>query len=236
LTTQIIRAKDRYHHQTDWLSTYWHFSFDHYHDPKNVSFGPLRVFNDDTVQPATGFPPHSHADMEIISYVISGALEHQDNRGNRGVIRAGEVQVMSAGTGITHAERNASTTEAVHFLQMWILPRQRGRQPRWDQRSFAESRREGRLVPVASGVAARGGDGALTIDQDATIYIGTLEENDLVLHESAPERRAYAFVIQGGVRVNGDSLELGDQARIMGAGRLEITALRGAHLLLIDLP
>jgi quercetin 2,3-dioxygenase len=236
VTNRIVRARDRYHHETDWLSTYWHFSFDHYHDPKNVSFGPLRVFNDDTVQPGTGFPPHSHADMEIISYVISGALEHEDNRGNRGVIRAGEVQVMSAGTGITHAECNASRTEPVHFLQMWILPRQRGRQPRWDQRSFPESTRAGRLVPVVSGVAGRGGDGALTIDQDATIYIGTLETNDLVLHESAPGRRTYAFVIDGGIRLNDDSLEPGDQARITEAGRLQIDALRPTHLLLIDLP
>jgi redox-sensitive bicupin YhaK (pirin superfamily) len=236
VTSQIIRARDRYHHETDWLSTYWHFSFDHYHDPRNVSFGPLRVFNDDTVQPGTGFPPHSHADMEIISYVIAGALEHRDNRGNRGVIRADEVQVMSAGTGITHAEYNASMTEPVHFLQMWILPRQRGRPPRWDQRSFAESKRAGRLVPVVSGGAGRSGDGELTIDQDATIYIGTLETGDVVLHGSAPGRRVYGFVIDGGVRVNGDTLETGDQARIMGADGLEITALRATHLLVIDLP
>jgi quercetin 2,3-dioxygenase len=236
VTTRIIRARDRYHHETDWLSTYWHFSFDHYHDPKNVSFGPLRVFNDDTVRPASGFPPHSHADMEIISYVISGALAHQDNRGHRGVIRAGEVQVMSAGTGITHAESNASKTEPVHFLQMWILPRQRGRQPRWDQKSFAEFRQGGRLVPVVSGVAGRGGGGALTIDQDATIFIGVLETGDLVLHESAPGRRAYAFVIEGGIRLDGDTLEPGDQARITGSERLQIAGLRPAHLLLIDLP
>jgi quercetin 2,3-dioxygenase len=248
VTTQIIRAWDRYHHQTDWLSTYWHFSFDHYHDPKNVSFGPLRVFNDDTVQPATGFPPHSHADMEIISYVISGALEHQDNHGHRGVIRAGEVQVMSAGTGVTHAEYNASKTEPVHFLQMWILPRQRGRQPRWEQKAFSLSDRAGQLVPVVGDMSARapvaraGGEGGvsplgtLTIDQDATIYVGALDAGQSLVHESVTGQRVYAFVIEGGVRLIGDILEPGDQARITGADRLEITALRPAHLLLIDLP
>jgi redox-sensitive bicupin YhaK (pirin superfamily) len=118
---RVVRARERYHHQTSWLSTYWHFSFDHYHDPANVAFGPLRVFNDDTVAPGTGFPPHSHADMEIVSYVLSGTLEHRDSAGHRGRIGPGELQLMSAGTGITHAESNPSATEPVHFLQVWIL-------------------------------------------------------------------------------------------------------------------
>ena len=134
MAVRVVRARERYHHQTSWLSTYWHFSFDHYHDPANVAFGPLRVFNDDTVAPGTGFPPHSHADMEIVSYVLSGTLEHRDSAGHRGRIGPGELQLMSAGTGITHAESNPSPTEAVHFLQVWILPRHRGRPPRWEQR------------------------------------------------------------------------------------------------------
>lgn len=232
MASQIIRAQDRYHHETDWLSTYWHFSFDHYHDPKNVSFGPLRVFNDDTVQPGTGFPPHSHADMEIISCVLSGTLEHRDNRGNRGVIGPGEVQVMSAGSGITHAEYNPAPAEPVHFLQIWILPRRRGRQPTWEQRAFTRADRAGRLLPVVSG----DGHATLTIDQDATMYIAALDAGQAVKHAMSPGRRAYLFVIDGGVELNDDGLAAGDQARISGAADLEVHATRASELLLIDLP
>ncbi|PYM03555.1 MAG: quercetin 2,3-dioxygenase [Candidatus Rokuibacteriota bacterium] len=232
MPAQIIRAKDRYHHETDWLSTYWHFSFDHYHDPKNVAFGPLRVFNDDTVQPGTGFPPHSHADMEIISYVLSGALEHRDSGGHRGVIGPGEVQVMSAASGITHAEYNPAATEPVHFLQIWLLPRRRGGQPRWAQRAFTPADRAGRLLAVVSG----DGRGTLAIDQDATMYIAALGAGEAVKHAVNPDRRAYVFVIDGGVELNGDGLAAGDQARISGAAPLEIHATRASELLLIDLP
>jgi len=232
MAARVIRAKERYHHQTGWLSTYWHFSFDHYHDPNNVSFGPLRVFNDDTVEPGTGFPPHSHADMEILSYVLSGTLEHRDTEGNRGQIGPGELQVMSAGTGITHAEYNPSATEPVHFLQIWILPRQRGRPPRWEQRAFAPAERAGRLLPVASGAAG----GALRIDQDATVSIGALGAGRTVIHRLDSLRRAYLFVIEGGMRLDGDELLAGDQARIDGLAALEITATQETELLLIDLP
>ena len=232
MPSQIIRAKDRYHHETDWLSTYWHFSFDHYHDPKNVAFGPLRVFNDDTVQPGTGFPPHSHADMEIISYVLSGALEHRDSGGHRGVIGPGEVQVMSAASGITHAEYNPAATEPVHFLQIWILPRRRGGQPRWAQRAFTPADRAGRLLAVVSG----DGRDTLAIDQDATMYIAALDAGQAVKHPVNPDRRAYLFVIDGVVELNGDGLAAGDQARISEAAPLEIHATRASELLLIDLP
>src|SRR5437867_8459195 len=232
MPAQIIRAKDRYHHETDWLSTYWHFSFDHYHDPKNVAFGPLRVFNDDTVQPGTGFPPHSHADMEIISYVLSGALEHRDSGGHRGVIGPGEVQVMSAASGITHAEYNPAATEPVHFLQIWLLPRRRGGQPRWAQRAFTPADRAGRLLAVVSG----DGHATLAIDQDATMYIAALDAGQAVKHPVSPDRRAYLFVIDGVVELNGDGLAAGDQARISEAAPLEIHATRASELLLIDLP
>src|SRR2546428_2663346 len=129
MPSQIIRAKDRYHHETDWLSTYWHFSFDHYHDPKNVAFGPLRVFNDDTVQPGTGFPPHSHADMEIISYVLSGALEHRDSGGHPGVVRPGEGQGMSGALRITHAQDKPAPTQPPPLLHIWLPPPRRGGPP-----------------------------------------------------------------------------------------------------------
>ena len=232
MASEIVRAKDRYHHRTDWLSTYWHFSFDHYYDPRNVSFGPLRVFNDDTVQPGTGFPLHSHADMEIISCVLSGTLEHKDNHGNRGLIGPGEVQVMSAGTGITHAEYNPSPTDPVHFLQIWILPRRRGRRPRWEQREFPPDGRRGRLLPVVSGQ----GDGTLAIDQDATLYVAAIEPGQSLTHPVTPDRRAYAFVVDGSVRLNSEDLAAGDQARIGGVSALEIGTAHGAELLLIDLP
>ena len=233
MASQVIRAKERYHHATDWLSTYWHFSFDHYYDPQNVAFGPLRVFNDDTVQPGTGFPPHSHANMEIISHVLSGALEHRDDRGNRGVIGTGEVQVMSAGSGITHAEYNPSPSEPVHFLQIWILPRRRGRKPRWEQKSFPRAERDGRLLPVVSGAGA---SGALAIDQDATLYIGALQAGQSVTHAADSDRRVYAFVMDGEISLNGDELATGDQARISGVPQVEIAARGRADFLLIDLP
>jgi quercetin 2,3-dioxygenase len=232
VAARIIRASERYHYETGWLSTYWHFSFDHYHDPANVSFGPLRVFNDDTVQPGHGFPPHSHADMEIVSYVVSGELEHQDGDGNRGRIGPGELQVMSAGTGITHAEYNPSATEPVRFLQIWIRPRQRGRAPRWQQRALARGDRAGRLLAVVGDAEP----GALWIDQDLTLLIGALDAGQTVARQLDPARRAYLYVVEGSVRLEQDELRAGDQARLSGLRGLALTATRTAELLLIDLP
>jgi redox-sensitive bicupin YhaK (pirin superfamily) len=229
---QIIEAKDRYHHETDWLSTYWHFSFDHYYDPANLSFGPLRVFNDDVVQPGTGFPPHSHRDMEIITYVLEGELEHEDSLGNRGRVRPGEIQVMSAGTGITHAELNPSKAHALHFLQIWVLPLTRSLEPRWEQRQFSAAERQGRLLPV---VSAADGD-TLHIDQDAAIYVSTLDPGQDVTHPILPGRRAYAFVISGALDLNGVSLTTGDQARITDESRIVLAASAPTELILLDLP
>ncbi|MBI4611481.1 MAG: pirin family protein [Candidatus Rokubacteria bacterium] len=229
----VIKAQDRYHHETDWLSTYWHFSFDHYWDPTNVSFGALRVFNDDVIQPGTGFPPHGHRDMEIITYVLEGELEHEDNQGNRGRIRAAEVQVMSAGTGIAHAERNPSKTDPLHLLQIWILPRTKGLRPRWEQREFTKAERQGRLVPVVSGT---GEAKTLRIDQDATIFISALDQAQTVTHVPADNRRIYLFIISGGLDVNGLRLAAGDQARITDEPRLALTAPAPSELILLDLP
>jgi redox-sensitive bicupin YhaK (pirin superfamily) len=230
---QHIKAQARYHHQTDWLSTYWHFSFDHYWDPANVSFGALRVFNDDVIQPATGFPPHGHRDMEIVTYVLDGELEHQDNRGNRGRVRAGEVQVMSAGTGIVHAERNPLTSDVLHLLQIWILPRTEGLTPRWEQRKFARSQRRGRLLPVVSGDAAAD---SLRIDQDATIYVAALDAGEAVVHSARRGRRAYAFAIQGRLTLDGLHLNPGDQLRVTDEPTLRVSALEPSELILLDLP
>jgi redox-sensitive bicupin YhaK (pirin superfamily) len=229
---QIIRSKDRYHHQTDWLSTYWHFSFDHYYDPANLSFGPLRVFNDDVVQPGTGFPPHSHRDMEIITYVLEGELEHQDNLGNRGRVHPGEIQVMSAGTGITHSEYNPSKTDRLHLLQIWVLPLTRSLKPRWEQRQFTKAARQGRLHPVVSSKDAD----TLRIDQDAVIYIAALDPGQSATQPLAQGRRAYAFVISGALELNGDALAAGDQARITDEPRLTLAASAPTELIVLDLP
>ncbi len=229
---QVVKSRDRYHHQTNWLSTYWHFSFDHYWDPNNVSFGALRVFNDDVVQPGTGFPPHGHRDMEIITYVLEGELEHEDNQGNRGRIRAGEVQVMSAGTGIMHAERNPSRTDPLHLLQIWILPRTRGLKPRWEQRAFGRAERQGGLLPVVSGTER---SGILKIDQDATIYVSALDPEQTLTHATTQGRRIYLYAIRGGLDVSGTHLAEGDQARVTDEPRVAVTADEPGELILLDL-
>ena len=146
---QTIRSNERYHFETDWLKTYWHFSFDHYHDPSNMNFGPLRVFNDDVIAPAGGFPLHGHREMEIVTYIIEGALEHHDDMGNTGVIRPGEIQRMSAGTGVRHSEYNHSKKEPVHLVQLWIMPAVQHLEPSWEQKSFSLADRSGKLLPIA---------------------------------------------------------------------------------------
>ena len=240
---QVIKAAERYHFETDWLSTYWHFSFDHYYDPKNVSFGPLRVFNDDLIRPGGGFPMHSHREMEILTYVIEGQLEHRDSLGNRGVIGPGELQRMSAGTGIRHSEFNASQEEPVHLLQFWIEPAVRGLEPSWEQRRFTRGERQGRLLPVASGepayaeaAAGRARDGILRIHQDASVYISSLEQDQQVTHELEKDRRAYLFVIEGGLSLNGQVFGAGDQARVVDETQVELRATSLTELLLLDLP
>ena len=229
----VIKADDRHHADMGWLSTYWHFSFADYYDPANVNWGPLRVFNDDIIQPGKGFGAHPHRDMEIITYVLEGALEHCDNQGNTGVIHPGEVQVMSAGTGIVHSEYNHSKGSPVHLLQLWIVPRMEGLRPRWEQRRFPAADRAGTLLPV---VSAGDPPGTMTIDQDATIYISALAAGQEVVHKSQPGRKAYLFVISGHLAVNGIPLAPGDQGRIAGEPELTLRAAEGADLILLDLP
>jgi redox-sensitive bicupin YhaK (pirin superfamily) len=230
---KIIRSNERHHANFGWLDTHWHFSFDSYYDPENMNWGALRVFNDDVIEPAQGFGMHPHRDMEIVTYVISGELEHQDSNGNRGVVHPGEVQVMSAGTGITHSEYNHSKEKPVHFIQLWILPRTKRLKPRWDQRRFSREERTGRLLPVISS-----GDlaGTLAIDQDAQIYVSALKDGQEVVHQSRPSRKAYLFVTEGSVNVNGNALASGDQAKIAGGRELKIRTQQGAELMLLDLP
>jgi len=241
---QHIKSADRYHADHGWLSTWHHFSFNDYFDPDNVSFGALRVFNDDFVQPASGFPPHSHRDMEIITYVLAGELEHQDNQGNVGRIGPGEVQVMSAGTGILHAERNPSRDTILHLLQIWIMPRTRGLRPRWEQQPFPAEARRGRLLPVVTpgdpplpaGAKPAGAEGTLRIDQDASLFVASLASGQSVAHTARPGRRSYLFAISGDVELNGMPLAAGDQARISAESALDIRATAPAEIILIDLP
>ena len=229
---KIIKNEERYHFQNDWLSTYWHFSFDHYHDPANMGFGALRVFNDDWILPSSGFPTHSHREMEIITYVLEGQLEHKDSTGGSGRIHGGEVQRMSAGTGIRHSEYNPSKDTRVHLLQMWITPAVSGLDPSYEQKQFTSDERAGKLLAVASG---RKMPGALKIHQDATLFVSSLKPGDGVTFEPGERRKAYLFVIDGELRLNGIEMAAGDQARIEGEPDLRFIASKPSEIALIDL-
>lgn len=233
---QIIRSQERHFADRGWLQTRWHFSFDDYYDPDNVRWGPLRVFNDDVVLPGGGFEMHPHRDMEIITILLDGTLEHRDSLGNRGLLRRGEVQVMSAGRGILHSEFNPSPDEALHLLQLWILPRTRGAEPRWEQKLFPLNERAGRLLPVVVPRETTQPPDALRIDQDAFVYLSNLSSGQELSHHAAESRKAYAFVISGAVTLNDETLEAGDQARISDEEALRIRAERASELILLDLP
>jgi redox-sensitive bicupin YhaK (pirin superfamily) len=230
---RIIRAKDRFHLESDWLSAYWLFSFDRYYDPNNVTFGPLRVFNHDTVAGGGGFPTHSHREMEIVTYLLEGALRHKDSTGGAGLIRAGEVQRMTAGTGVAHSEFNPSEEEPTKLLQMWVLPERAGLTPSYEQRQFTLDQRAGALLPIASGQDA---PGAVKIHQDATFYVSRLRSGDRVAHELKPGRRAFLYVIEGEVTLNEERLSEGDQARVTDVAELDIVGARESEVILIDLP
>ena len=230
---KVIKSGERHHQNFGWLDTRWHFSFDTYYDPENVHWGALRVFNDDVIEPGQGFPMHGHRDMEIVTYVLSGTLEHQDSMGHTGVVRPGEVQVMTAGKGVMHSEFNPSKEEPVHLLQLWILPRTRGLKPRWEQRVFSRDERGGKLLPV---VSSGDRDGTLHIDQDAQIFVSALKSADKVVHQSRLGRKGYLFVIEGGVSLNGATLAKGDQARIENEKELNLEAKQDSELILLDLP
>jgi quercetin 2,3-dioxygenase len=229
----IIKSADRHTADHGWLQTHWHFSFSDYHDPKNMHWSALRVFNDDVVQPASGFPMHPHRDMEIVTYVISGELEHQDNTGSRGIVHPGEVQVMSAGKGIVHSEANPSSNTPVHLLQLWLLPRHKNNTPRWGQRQFTVAQRTGKLLPV---VSSGNVPNTLAIDQDATIYVSRLTAGQKFTHKSNGGESGYLFVIDGRLTLNGQTISVGDQARITGENTLELAATADSELIYLDLP
>jgi quercetin 2,3-dioxygenase len=217
-----------------WLDSRHSFSFGHYYDPEHMGFGPLRVINQDRVRPGAGFDTHGHRDMEIVSYVLDGALEHKDSIGTGSVIRPGDVQVMSAGTGIRHSEFNHSKQEPVHFLQIWLLPDKQGLPPRYDQKSFADVEKRGRLRLVGS---PDGRDGSIVIHQDAKLFASLLDDGEAVNHSIEPGRKAWVQVIRGAVAVNGEALRAGDGAAVERESNIAVTARAdGSEILLFDLP
>ncbi|MEL7029849.1 MAG: pirin family protein [Pseudomonadota bacterium] len=215
-----------------WLNSKHTFSFGHYYDPAHMGFGPLRVINEDRVKPRAGFDTHGHSDMEIVSYVLDGALQHADNVGEGSIIRPGDVQRMTAGTGIRHSEYNASDADPVHFLQIWILPEEDGLAPGYEQKSFDPNASRGRLQLVASGDAR---DGSLKIHQDADIYVTRLSSDDRVDHDLAPGRIAWIQVARGQVRVNGTILDAGDGAAVREESRLTLDEADDAEVLVFDM-
>lgn len=223
--------------QIDWLNSRFHFNFSGVAAPMGFGFGPLRVWNDDEIQPKTGFPMHGHRDMEIITYVRRGAISHEDSLGNKGRTPAGDVQVMSAGTGIMHSEWNAED-DITHLFQIWIEPREARLKPRWDQAQFPKGDRANRLVPLASGEDAvrKANPGTLLIHQDATLYGALLEKNSTTEYELADNRMGYLVVADGKVVLSGQEIPTRAGAALVGAGKLEIAVDEGAEILLFDLP
>ena len=232
MDTSIRKAQDRGRAKFGWLDSRHSFSFGQYYDPRHMGFGPLRVINDDRVAPGGGFPTHPHRDMEIISYVLEGALEHKDSLGTGSVIRPGDVQRMSAGTGVRHSEFNASDEEPVHFLQIWIIPEREGVKPGYEQKTFDASEKRGRLRLMAS----RGGrEGSVSLHQDADVYATLLEPGEKVSHVLGAGRGAWVQVASGSVAVNGERLETGDGMAINGAGDLSLESQTPAEVLLFDM-
>ena len=229
----VRRAAERGTANLGWLDSRHTFSFGHYYDPDHMGFGALRVINEDRVAPGGGFDTHGHQDMEIISYVLEGALEHRDSIGTGSVIRPGDVQVMSAGTGIRHSEFNHSKTQPVHFLQIWLMPDRKGLAPRYDQKTFAESGKRDRLRLVGS---PDGRDGAIVINQDAAIYDAELSLGHTVTHPLKAGRKSWVQVIAGTIEVNGKTAAAGDGVAVADEGLVSITSSAvGAQVLVFDL-
>jgi quercetin 2,3-dioxygenase len=228
----ILKSEERGHADHGWLNTRFTFSFADYYDPKHVHFRTLRVMNDDRVAGGGGFPMHPHADMEIVTYVLEGALQHKDSMGNGSVIKPGDVQYMSAGTGVTHSEFNASKTEPVHLYQIWMFPAEKGLKPAYDQKNFSEAEKRGKLRLIAS---TDGRDGSVKIRQDNELYATVLGAGESVKHTLKPERHAYVQVARGSVTLNGAALETGDGAAISAEKTVELTGVKDAEVLLFDL-
>jgi quercetin 2,3-dioxygenase len=231
-TLVVHNSNSRGHTKISWLNSYHTFSFGNFYDPNYMGFRALRVINDDTVIPGAGFGTHGHRDMEILTYVLSGALEHKDSIGTGSVIRPGDAQIMSAGTGITHSEYNHSQTEPVHFLQIWMLPKEQGLKPRYEQKTFSPEEKRGQLRLIA---AKDGRDGAVTVHQDLDLYASILEKGDVVNYQLKSDRYAWIHVAQGVATLNGKELKTGDGVQVSGEEKLEISTNANAEILLFDL-
>ena len=230
---QIRKSQERGHANHGWLDTYHTFSFDTYHDPAFMGFRSLRVINEDRVSGGQGFGTHPHRDMEIITYVLEGALEHRDSMGNRGVIKPGEVQHMSAGTGVRHSEYNASESEPVHLLQIWILPDRQGIKPEYEQQPLDREAARGKFVQVAG---PQGDGGALTIHQDAKLYATVLDNGETAQHRFGKGRYGWVQVARGAVNLNGTMLRAGDGAAVANEPEITLTGADGeGEVLLFDL-
>ncbi len=228
----IRRSSERGHANHGWLDSHHTFSFADYRDPKHMGFRSLRVINDDRVAAGRGFGTHSHRDMEIISYVLEGQLGHRDSIGTGSVIRPGDVQRMTAGTGVSHSEMNASPTEPVHFLQIWILPEKAGIAPGYEQKTFSDAERQGKLRLVAS---RDGADGSVTVHQDVRLYAALLAEGEEVTHTVPAGRHAWIHVAEGTVEIDGTRLSAGDAAAFSAATDVRIRGVDAGHVLVFDL-
>jgi len=228
----IRQAKERGHFDHGWLNTYHTFSFDQYYDPRHMGFRNLRVINEDFVAGGRGFPTHGHRDMEIITYILEGALKHEDSMGNGSVIRPGDVQRMTAGTGVRHSEKNASDSERVHLLQIWILPHTVGLEPGYEQKDFTEDERRGQLRLIAS---EDGRDGSVHLNQDVSLFASILPAGQEIEHTMDERRHAWIQVARGSIVVNGENAEQGDGVMVAGESNLKIKALGDTEILLFDL-
>jgi quercetin 2,3-dioxygenase len=228
----IRKASERGHFNFGWLNTYHTFSFGEYYDPEFMGFRSLRVINEDFVSQGRGFPTHSHRDMEIITYILEGALEHRDSMGNGSVIRPGDVQRMTAGTGVSHSESSPSPTEPVHLLQIWILPQRTGLMPGYEQKFFPNEEKQGKFCLIAS---VDGREGSVTLHQDVSLYTTVLENGQQAVHQLAPNRHAWVQVAHGSISTNGENLDQGDGAAVSGEEKLTVTAREPAEVLLFDL-
>ncbi len=229
----IRRSNERGYADHGWLKSFHTFSFADYVDPEHVEFGPLRVINEDRVQAGAGFGTHSHRDMEIISYVLAGELAHKDSMGNGSTIKPGDVQRMSAGSGVRHSEFNPSSSEPVHFLQIWIQPAERNIEPSYEEKRFSPEEKRGRLRLIASPDRA---DGSLAIHQDVRVYAGLFSGDEQAQLSVQPGRRIYVHVARGSVMANGATLEAGDALQITDSAQLSLGDAREAEVLVFDLP
>jgi len=230
---EIRKSEDRGYADHGWLKSYHTFSFADYYDPRHIQFGPLRVINEDRVAPGMGFGTHGHRDMEIISYVLEGELAHKDSMGNGSVIRPGDVQRMSAGTGVRHSEYNHAADQTTHFLQIWIMPNQQGIEPGYEEKTFDAADKRGRLRLVGS---PDGADGSVVIHQDVRLFAGLIDGDETATLALRPGRQAYVHVARGRVTVNGQPLESGDAAKLIGEDAVSLEKGADAEVLVFDLP